>query len=83
MLRKEGNSQAEQNKKIEELQSIISSKQGQLKDYMTEIETLREWLNSEKKEVERLNTEQGKILVKKKESEMKMGDQSKKLEFVN
>ena len=50
---------------------------------MTEIETLREWLNSEKKEVERLNTEQGKILVKKKESEMKMDDQSKKLEFVN
>lgn len=30
-----------------------------------------------------MNNEKSKMLVKKKESDMRMGDQSKKLEFVN
>ena len=82
MLMQKGNSQSEQNKRLDELNQLLSQKQKELQDYSKEVDALKESLHSEKQQVERLNNEKGKMMVKKKESEMAIGNQQKKLEFV-
>ena len=83
MLMQKGNSQTEQNKRIEELTQMLSQKQAELAKYSQDVENLKENLYSEQQSIERLNNERNKIMISKRESEMQLGNQQKSLEFVN
>ena len=83
MLMQKGNSQTEQNKRIEELTQMLSQKQAELAKYSQDVENLKENLYSEQQSNERLNNERNKIMISKRESEMQLGNQQKSLEFVN
>ena len=83
MLMQKGNSQTEQNKRIEELTQMLSQKQAELAKYSQDVENLKENLYSEQQSIERLNNERNKIMISKRESEMQLGNQQKSLQFVN
>ena len=72
MLMQKGNSQTEQNKRIEELTQMLSQKQAELAKYSQDVENLKENLYSEQQSIERLNNERNKIMISKRESEMQL-----------